>query len=170
VYKHIKPLQPYFYSLREIKENVSLDLKLPITWKYEKISQVYKTINLKIQDKNDKNVLVSFVSVANEDGFDTVFQCANEVVVKNLEEEQKRKLFDQKVRELRDVFESAGLDELHSLKFEKNVNKIEKERLRLVGEGNGEGSYIGGDSQGTNDKGVEDDEEGGSIQTDQKEK
>ena len=116
------------------------------------------------EEKMNKNVTQDIVSV--------LFKEVNELrdIVKNLEEEQKRKLFDQKVRELRDVFESAGLDELHSLKFEKNVNKIEKERLRLVGEGNGEGSYIGGDSQGTNDKGVEDDEEGGSIQTDQKEK
>ena len=58
MYKNIKPLQPYFFSLREIKSNVSLDLKLPVTWKYEKIVQVYKTLEVKIatedKDKNEK--------------------------------------------------------------------------------------------------------------------
>jgi len=163
VYKNIKPLQPYFFSLREIKNNVSLDLKLPVTWKYEKIAQVYKTLQVKIQDKNDKSVLVSFVAVANEDGFDTAFQCANEVVIKNLEEEQKRKLFDEKVRELRDVFEKTGLDELHSLKFKKNDKEIENEGLSLVGEGGSEGSPDGGHSQDEDDSGTTEDEEGGSI-------
>lgn len=163
MYKNIKPLQPYFFSLREIKKNVSLDLKLPVTWKYEKIVQVYKTLEVKIQDKNDKSVLVSFVAVANEDGFDTAFQCANEVVIKNLEEEQKRKLFDEKVRELRDVFEKTGLDELHSLKFEKNDKEIENEGLSLVGEGSTEGSTTGGDTQEEDDSGTTEDEEGGSI-------
>jgi len=163
VYKNIKPLQPYFFSLREIKNNVSLDLKLPVTWKYEKIAQVYKTLEVKIQDKNDKSVLVSFVAVSNEDGFDTAFQCANEVVIKNLEEEQKRKLFDEKVRELREVFEKTGLDELHGLKFEKNVRQIENEGLSLVGEGSGEGPVISGESQEENDPRTTGDEEVGPI-------
>lgn len=163
MYKHIKPLQPYFFSLREIKNNVSLDLKLPITWKYEKIAQVYKTLEVKVQDKNDKSILVSFVAVANEDGFDTAFQCANEVVIKNQEEEQKRKLFDEKVRELREVFERTGLDELHSLKFENNVRQIESKELSLVGEGSGEGPLNGGESQEEDDSRTTDDEEGGSI-------
>ena len=171
MYKNIKPLQPYFFSLREIKSNVSLDLKLPVTWKYEKIVQVYKTLEVKIQDKNDKSVLVSFVAIANEDGFDTAFQCANEVVIKNLEEEQKRKLFDEKVRELREVFERTGLDELHSLKFEKNDKEIENEGLSLVGEGNEEGSEFGRDPQEKDDSGTTEDEEGGSIHpTNDKEK
>ena len=171
MYKSIKPLQPYFFSLREIKDNVSLDLKLPVTWKYEKIVRVYKTLQVKIQDKNEKSVLVSFVALANEDGFDTAFQCANEVVIKNLEEEQKRMLFDKKVKELRDVFENAGLDELHSLKFEKNDKRIENEGLSLVGEGNEEGSEFGRDPQEKDDSGTTEDEEGGSIHpTNDKEK
>jgi hypothetical protein len=161
VYEIIKSLKPYFFSLREIKENVSLDLKIPVSWKYEKIAQVYKTLQLKIQDKNDKDVLISFICTATREGYDIVFQCANEVVEKNIEEEKKRELFDKKVRDLREVFEKLGLDELEKLKFEQDVKDHESEGLRLVGEGNEEGSDGDREPQESDDPTTEDDEERG---------
>lgn len=161
MYEIIKLLKPYFFSLREIKENVSLDLKIPVSWKYEKIAQVYKTLQLKIQDKNDKDVLISFICAATREGYDIVFQCANEVVIKNLEEEKKRELFDKKVREMRDMFENMGLDELEKLKFDSNDKQDESEGLRLVGEGIEEGSDGGRELQESDDPTTEEDEEGG---------
>jgi hypothetical protein len=161
VYEIIKSLKPYFFSLREIKDNVSLDLKLPVSWKYEKIAQVYKTLQLKIQDKNDKDVLISFICTATQEGYDIAFQCANEVVEKNLEEEKKRELFDKKVREMRDMFEKMGLDELEKITFDKEQTKDEEGELRLVGEGDEEGSVGGGEPQETDDTTTEDDEQGG---------
>ena len=147
--------------MREIKENVSLDLKLPVSWKYEKIVQVYKTLDIKIQDKNDKSILISFICTATRDGYDTAFQCANEVVEKNLEEEKKRELFDKKVREMREMFEKMGLDELEKLSFDKDAEKYNTEGIRLVGEGDSEGQDGGGEPQTETDSGTEDDEEGG---------
>lgn len=161
MYKIIKSLKPYFFSLREIKENVSLDLKIPVSWKYEKIAQVYKTLQLKIQDKNDKDVLISFICTATQEGYDIVFQCANEVVEKNLEEEKKRELFDKKVREMREMFEKMGLDELEKLKFDSDDKQTESEGLRLVGEGDEEGSDGNSEPQESDDQGTEEDEEGG---------
>jgi len=161
VYEIIKSLKPYFFSLREIKDNVSLDLKLPVSWKYEKIAQVYKTLQLKIQDKNDKDVLISFICTATQEGYDIVFQCANEVVEKNLEEEKKRELFDKKVREMREMFEKMGLDELEKITFDKEQTKDEEGELRLVGEADEEGSVGGGEPQETDDTTTEDDEKGG---------
>lgn len=158
MYEIIKPLVPYFFSVRNIKENVSLDLKIPSSWKFEKIAQVYKTLNVKIQDKSDKDVLVSFVSTATQDGYDTVFECAKEVVRKNLEEEKKRELFDKKVREMREMFESLELDELEHLKFKKDeVNEAEQEGIRLVREGDEERSDGNRQSQEEDDSTTEDD-------------
>ena len=151
----------YFFSLREIKENVSLDLKIPVSWKYEKIAQVYKTLQLKIQDKNDKDVLISFICTATPEGYDIVFQCAKEVVEKNLEEEKKRELFDKKVREMREMFEKMGLDELEKLKFDNNAEQTEPEGLRLVGETDAEGSDGDSEPQESDDQRAEEDEEGG---------
>lgn len=160
MYEFIKSLKPYFFSLREIKENVSLDLKIPVSWKYEKIAQVYKTLQLKIQDKNDKDTLISFICTASEEGYEIVYQCAREVVEKNLEDEKKRELFDKKVREMRDMFEKMGLEELEKLNFDKN-GEPNTEGIRLVGEGDEEGSIGSGEPQTTNDSRSEEDEEGG---------
>lgn len=161
MYDIIKSLRPYFFSLREIKDNVSLDLKLPSSWKYEKIASVYKTLQIKVQDKNDKDVLISFVSSATQNGYDTTFKCANEVVEKNLEEEKKRELFDKKVREMRGMFESLTLEQLERLKFEND--EPTEGRLSLVGEGDEEGSVGGGESQETDDSTTEEYEERGSF-------
>ena len=161
MYEIIKSLKPYFFSLREIKENVSLDLKIPISWKYEKIAQVYKTLQLKIQDKNDKDVLISFICTATEEGYEIVLQCAREVVGKNLEEEKKRELFDKKAREMREMFEKMSLDELEKLKFDVHDKQIEPEGLRLAGEGDEEGSNGDSEPQESDDQGIEENEEGG---------
>ena len=69
VFESIKSLRPYFHSLREIQNNVSLDIKLPLTWTYENIIKPYSTITIKVQDKNDKFNLVSLVSQATQEGY-----------------------------------------------------------------------------------------------------
>ena len=53
MFESIKSLRPYFHSLREIENNVSLDIKLPLTWKYEEIAKPYRSLKMKIQDKNE---------------------------------------------------------------------------------------------------------------------
>lgn len=165
MYEIIKPLRPYFFSLREIKGNVSLDLKLPSKWKYEEIVSVYKTLKIKVQDKNDKDVLISFICESSQDGYNTGLQCGNEVVEKNIEDEKKRELFDKKVREMRALFEESKLDDLENLKFESNVQEYDTQRIRLVGEGDSKGSVGSGDTQEKNDSTTDEDEEGGSIQS-----
>lgn len=165
MFEFIKLLRPCFFSLREIKGNVSLDLRLPITWRYEAIAQLYKTIQIKVQDKSEKDILVSFIATATEDGYGTVFRCANEVVEKNIEDEKKRELFDKKVKEMREMFEKMALDELENLNFKPNDRQYDTEGLKLVGEGDEEGSIRSGQPQESTNTSVEDDEEGGSFHT-----
>lgn len=62
MFDSIRFLRPYFFSLREIENNVSLDIKLPVTWKFETIISQYKSVKFKIQDKNEKFTLVSIIS------------------------------------------------------------------------------------------------------------
>ena len=47
MFDNIRKLRPYFFSLREIDNNVSLDVKLPSTWKFETIVVPYKSIKIK---------------------------------------------------------------------------------------------------------------------------
>jgi hypothetical protein len=80
VFESIKSLRPHFHSLREIEGNVSLDIKLPLTWKHEEIIKPYRSIKFKVQDKNEKFTLMSLISNGTQEGYDVVFACASEII------------------------------------------------------------------------------------------
>ena len=119
MFEIIKSLKPYFFSLREIDNNVSLDIKLPTNWKYDGIVAPYRSIKTKVQDKNDKFNLLSLISNATQEGYDVVVSCANEIITLNKDEEEKQKLFQLKVRELQELFQKESLSKL------KDINLLE---------------------------------------------
>jgi hypothetical protein len=142
VYELISNLRPYFFSLREIERNVSLDLKIPTTWRLEHVQQVvsqYKSMSLKVQDKNDKYQLVSLVSFATQEGYDTSRSCAVEIIKYNIELEEKDRLFKEKVRELETLFRNESLDKLKDINFLENNEQEDSTGIGLAVEGNGEG-------------------------------
>lgn len=121
VFDTIKSLQPHFFSLREVHtmtENpiVSLDIKIPISWKYDDPSDGVK---FKVQDKNEHQMLLSIVAPNTKEGYDMVFTTAKKIIRVNLEEEEKIKLFNQKVEELKTLFLSSPLDKLKEISFDK---------------------------------------------------
>ena len=142
MYELISNLRPYFFSLREIERNVSLDLKIPTTWRLEHVQQVvgqYKSMSLKVQDKNDKFQLVSLVSFATQEGYDTARSCASEIIKYNIELEEKDKLFKEKVRELEMLFKNESLDKLKDINFLEEHGQEDSTGIGLVIEGDGEG-------------------------------
>lgn len=153
MYELISSLRPYFFSLREIERNVSLDIKIPTRWNIENVQYIasqYKSVALKVQDKNDKSQLISIISVATEDGYQTVRTCATEIIKYNNELEEKDKLFREKVRELEALFKKESLDKLKDISFiEENGQEITT-GLELVEQGDGEGSE-GSDQPQEND-------------------
>jgi hypothetical protein len=151
VYEAIKSLRPHFHSLREVSDNVSLDIKLPLTWKYENIIKPYSTINVKIQDKNDKFNLVSLVSQSTQEGYDVVFACANEIFKINKDEEEKQKLFQQKVKELQELFKNESLDKLKEINLLDNYGQENTTGVTVVGQGVEEGSEGSGDTEEEDD-------------------
>jgi hypothetical protein len=151
VFENIKLLRPHFHSLREIQNNVSLDIKLPLSWRYDDIVKPYSTIAIKIQDKNDKFNLISLVSQATQEGYDVVFACANEIFTFNREEEEKQKLFQQKVKELQELFKNESLDKLKEINLIDNYGQEDTTRIGLVGQGDEEGSEGGGDTEEEDD-------------------
>jgi hypothetical protein len=151
VYEAIKSLRPHFHSLREVSDNVSLDIKLPLTWKYENIIKPYSTINVKIQDKNDKFNLVSLVSQSTQEGYDVVFACANEIFKINKDEEEKQKLFQQKVKELQELFKNESLDKLKEINLLDNYGQENTTGVTVVGQGVEEGPEGSGDTEEEDD-------------------
>ncbi len=139
MFENIKTLRPYFHSLREVQDNVSLDIKLPLSWKYENIAKPYSSIAIKIQDKNEKFNLISLISHATQNGYDVVFACANEILRVNKEEEEKEFLFQQKVKELQELFKKQSLENLKEINLLPINGQKDTTGIRLVETGDGEG-------------------------------
>ena len=140
MFESIKSLRPYFHSLREIENNVSLDIKLPLNWRYEDIIKPYRSITIKVQDKNEKFTLLSLISNATQDGYDVVFACASEFFKINKDEEEKQKLFHEKVKELQELFKSESLDKLKELNLLDNYGQEDTTGIGNIEEGDREGS------------------------------
>ena len=151
MFEEIKSLRPHFHSLREIQNNVSLDIKVPLSWKYEDIIKPYRTVTVKVQDKNDKFNLVSFISQATQEGYDVVFACANEIFKFNKEEEEKQKLFQQKVKELQELFKNESLEKLKEINLIDNYGQEITTGVGVVEQGDEEGSEGSGESQDEDD-------------------
>jgi hypothetical protein len=117
VYETIITLRPYFFSLREINETLSLDIKVPAIWKYERFFSDIEPVKFKTQDKNEKFHLVSLLSTPSQDGFDHVIRVAKNIIKFNVEEEEKQKLFEQKINELKSLFQNESLDKLKEINF-----------------------------------------------------
>jgi hypothetical protein len=155
VFESIKSLRPHFHSLREIEGNVSLDIKLPLTWKYEEIVKPYRSIKFKVQDKNEKFTLMSLISMGTQDGYDVVFACASEIINHNKEEEEKQKLFNQKVKELQELFKKESLDKLKDINLMTHYGQEIATSLGMVIEGEDEGPDGDTESQESDDTGLE---------------
>lgn len=151
MFESIKSLRPHFHSLREIENNVSLDIKLPLNWKYEEIVKPYRAIKVKVQDKNEKFTLLSLISNATQDGYDIVFACALEFLTVNREEEEKKKLFHAKVRELETLFMKESLDKLKDINLLEDYGQEITASVTDTEQGDGEGPEGDSESQEEDD-------------------
>ena len=151
MFESIKTLRPHFHSLREIEGNVSLDIKLPLTWRYEDIVKPYRSIKVKVQDKNEKFNLVSLISAGTQDGYDVAFVCALEILQINKDEEEKQKLFQQKVKELQELFKKETLDKLKDINLFSEYGQEITPSIGVVGEGDSEGQDGDTESQEDDD-------------------
>jgi hypothetical protein len=151
VFESIKSLRPYFHSLREVSNNVSLDIKLPLTWRYEDVAKPYRSVQLKTQDKNEKFNLISLVSQATKEGYDVVLACATEIIHINKEEEEKNKLFQEKVKELQELFKKESLDKLKDINLLKNYGQEITTGGGVVEQGDAEGPEGSGDTEESDD-------------------
>lgn len=152
MFDNIRALRPHFHSLREVQNNVSLDIKVPLNWTYSEIIKPYSTIQIKEQDKNEKFTLVSLIAQATQGGYDVVFACAIDIINTNREEEEKQKLFQQKVKELQQLFKKESLDKLKDLNILEDYGQEDTTGDGVVEQGTGEGQDGDSEPQDTDDK------------------
>lgn len=140
MFESIKSLRPYFHSLREIENNVSLDIKLPLNWRYEDVAKPYRSLKMKIQDKNEKFTLLSLIAVATNEGYEVAFACAIEIININKEEEAKQKLYQEKLKELQELFKKESLEKLKDINLLEDYGQEIAASDTIPEEGDGEGS------------------------------
>jgi len=124
LYKEFSILFPYLQSVRKIKTYLTFDVSFPNTWKLPK-----KFVNEeKVMEQTTTTVnerLFSFVSEITEEEVEQVSGNIQNIIKYNLEREEKEKLFDSKVNELKMIFEKQNLSNLKSLHFDIKKSKIE---------------------------------------------
>lgn len=146
LYKEFSNLLPYLQSVRKLKEYFSFDVMFPLTWKLPKKFVDEKRL-LEQESAVSTHRFFSFVSEINEEDVERITSNIKNIVRYNLDREEKEKLFEDKVTELKTIFEKQTLKSLKNLKFQINpINHIELEdneesvkTTEMVGDPNVEG-------------------------------
>jgi len=125
-FKEFSSLLPYVQSVRTIKEYLSFDILFPSEWKLPKKYVDEKRV-VEQETTNPGSRFFSFVCEINESEFERISNNIKSIIKYNLDREAKEKLFEDKVNELKSIFEKQNLNNLKNLKFELKNNIIEFE-------------------------------------------
>jgi hypothetical protein len=136
LFKEFTILFPYLQSVRKLKTYLSFDIEFPESWKLPK-----KYVNEEKVLENEKSKqgyrFFSFVSEFDEKSVDEIISNIKNIIAYNKEREEKERLFQLKVDELKKMFEKENLGNLQALKFEITEEKIElddsEETIKPVG-------------------------------------
>jgi hypothetical protein len=126
LYKEFSTLFPYLQSVRKIEKYLSFDVAFPMDWKLPK-KYVEEDKLMEQESKVPDHRFFSFVSEINEDNIEKTSENLRNIIKYNLDREEKDKLFQYKVDELKTIFEKQNLNNLKKLKFNIKTDKIELE-------------------------------------------
>ena len=126
LYKEFSVLFPYLQSVRKIKSFLSFDVSFPKTWKLPKKYVDEEKLMEQTSTIADER-LFSFVSEINEVEIEKCSNNIQSIISYNREREEKERLFNEKVEELKVVFEKQSLKNLQELKFDIKIKKIKLE-------------------------------------------
>jgi hypothetical protein len=117
-YREIENIVEYLISIRKLEKYFSFDVIFPGSWSILK-SQIdeTKTVFTKNEEKGKQ---ISFVSDLTEESITETIERIETIVKYNKEKEEKQRLFQEKVNELKNIFEKESLNDLKNLKFDKD--------------------------------------------------
>ena len=126
MYKELKDIFNYLVTVRVLKTYLSIDVEFPIGWKIpKKFVQEDKVMEQTSSAPDER--LFSFVCEISEESIENTSSNLQNIIKYNLEREEKEKLFENKVNELKEIFDKQNLNNLKNLKFDIKNNKIEFE-------------------------------------------
>ena len=117
IYKELTPILNYIHQIRKVETFLIFDILFPNTWKIPKKFIIEdKFVNQGMSE--DNLILLWFVSEINESEIEKTKNNIVGIINYNLEREDKEKLFENKISELKNIFEKQSLDSLKNLKFD----------------------------------------------------
>jgi hypothetical protein len=126
LFEELFVLFPYLTGVRKLKTYLTFDMSFPNTWglpkKYVNESQIVENDT---QSKTHRSI--SFVSEFSQEGVDNTIDSIKNVIRYNKEKEEKERLFESKVIELKSLFEKEALGDLKGLEFNINQPKLNLE-------------------------------------------
>ena len=128
LYKEFSELLPYIQSVRKIEKYLSFDISFPTSWKLPK-KYVQEDKVMEQENKIAGNRTFSFVAEINESDVEQVTENLQNIIKYNLEREEKDRLFQNKVDELKSIFEKQNLESLQNLKFDLKTKQLTKLKL-----------------------------------------
>jgi hypothetical protein len=123
LFQEFSKLLPYLQSVRKLENYLSFDVQFPKSWKIlKKYANEEKVIQL--ESKNSDDRFFSFVSEISENDVNNIIESITKIISYNIELEEKEKLFESKVSELKQIFEKQTLNSLKTLEFQLPNKKI----------------------------------------------
>jgi hypothetical protein len=122
-YQELAVIHPYLQSVRKLKNYLSIDVNFPTTWKLPK---KYVPDNSVVENETTvkDHRCFSFVSAFEEKLVEEMLINLNGVIKYNKEREEKERLFESKVSELKQIFDKQNLENLKNLSFELTEKKL----------------------------------------------
>jgi hypothetical protein len=128
LYQEFSALLPYLQSVRKLQNYLSFDVSFPNTWKIPKKFVEEEKIMEQTSTLPDER-LFSYVTEIVEEDVQKVYLNIKNIIKYNLEREEKDRLFESKVEELKKIFEKQNLEKLKGLYFDINEPKMKKPTL-----------------------------------------
>lgn len=123
LFQELKILFPYLISIRKLKNYLSFDISLPATWKLpKKFVNEEQVVEMTSEDPNTR--ALSFITSFEESVIKSNLENIKNLIKYNKELEAKEKLFEDKVNELKSLFDGESLEKLRTLAFEMNKKTI----------------------------------------------
>jgi len=118
IYKELTPIINYLTQIRKLENYLVFDVAFPMTWKILK----KHIIEDKFVNNGTSNELLnlSFVSEYDEKNINIIQDNILNIINYNLEREEKERLLEMKINELKTIFDKESLDNLKNFKFDIN--------------------------------------------------
>ena len=113
VNQRIDKIKSFFITLNVSDGAICIVTKLPSKWEMPDKQYLIDEYKCQIAQQNGATFFMTEI----ENGFDTVFDCIDHIIILNKAIEEKAALLETKLKELKDLFVNESLDKLKTLQF-----------------------------------------------------